>query len=267
MGKVNLLKTTDLPMTDHVNFIKHGLGEALRNPTAAVRAEDIRKDMMAIDIEAGDHLQSSTITFKFICFKTPWAAIEGVPRKFFFTFKFFTFPSVKTASVQIKNPHEHAAATNDLQGIKAGHPYYLSKVYPGKAEKDDTQSDPNMLAVTFSVDPSLSKIKDEHTRLAGYLYDRFLPVDVFDAESLVLYGTCKIPLFELLRQGRSSVVRAKECEMCDPDSGEFRGALQLIMSNVGHQPSVVIQDTKENNMGSNNSQEKTLGRAHGSQGE
>lgn len=56
MGKVNLLKTTDLPVSDHVNFIKHGLGDALRNPTASVRAEDIRKDMMAIDIEASDHL-------------------------------------------------------------------------------------------------------------------------------------------------------------------------------------------------------------------
>ena len=86
-------------------------------------------------------------------------------------------------------------------------------------------SDPNLLAVTFNVDPSLSRIADEHSRLSGYLYDRFLTVDVFDAESLFLYGTCKIPLFELMRQGRGSVVRAKECEMCDPDSGDFRGAI------------------------------------------
>jgi|LauGreDrversion4_2_1035121.scaffolds.fasta_scaffold52128_4 hypothetical protein len=104
-------------------------------------------------------------------------------------------------------------------------------------------SDPNLLSVTFSIDPTLSHIKDEHVRLSSYLYDRFLTVDVFDAESLFLYGTCKIPLFELLRQGRGSVVRAKECEMCDPDSGEFRGAIQMIMSNVGHQPSVVHHDT------------------------
>lgn len=60
-----------------------------------------------------------------------------------------------------------------------------------------------------------------------------MTVDVFDGESLFLYGTCKIPLYELLRQGRSTVVRAKEYEMCDPESGEFRGALQLIMSNQG----------------------------------
>lgn len=60
-------------------------------------------------------------------------------------------------------------------------------------------SDPNLLSVAFSVDPSISRVKDENIRLASYLYDRFLTVDVFDADSLFLYGTCKIPMFELLR--------------------------------------------------------------------
>lgn len=59
--------------------------------------------------------------------------------------------------------------------------------------------DPNLLAVTFTIDPSISHIADEHIRLADYLYDRFLTVDVFDADSLFLYGTCKLPMFELLR--------------------------------------------------------------------
>jgi hypothetical protein len=38
MGRVNLLKTTDLPVSDHVNFIKHGLGDALNNPSASIRS-------------------------------------------------------------------------------------------------------------------------------------------------------------------------------------------------------------------------------------
>eukprot|EP00349_Pseudokeronopsis_sp_Brazil_P007166 CAMPEP_0202975856 /NCGR_PEP_ID=MMETSP1396-20130829/72696_1 /ASSEMBLY_ACC=CAM_ASM_000872 /TAXON_ID= /ORGANISM="Pseudokeronopsis sp., Strain Brazil" /LENGTH=93 /DNA_ID=CAMNT_0049712209 /DNA_START=255 /DNA_END=536 /DNA_ORIENTATION=- len=91
--------------------------------------------------------------------------------------------------------------------------------------------DPNMLSLVFEVDPSKSKVKDQHIALANYLKDRFLTIDIFDGDSLFLYGTCKVPLFELMRQGRSSVVRAKDCEMCDPDSGEFRGSIQLIMSN------------------------------------
>ena len=102
----------------------------------------------------------------------------------------------------------------------------------------DTLIDPNMLSVTFELDPSISRILEEDLKLAEYLKDRFLTIDVFDGDSLFLYGSCKVPLFELLRQGRSSVIRAKECEMCEPDSGDFRGAVQMIMSNVGKVQSV-----------------------------
>jgi hypothetical protein len=59
--------------------------------------------------------------------------------------------------------------------------------------------DPNLLSVVFNIDPSVSHVDDENMRLSEYLFDRFLTVDIFDAESLFLYGTCKIPLFELLR--------------------------------------------------------------------
>jgi hypothetical protein len=91
--------------------------------------------------------------------------------------------------------------------------------------------DPNLQSVTFEIDPTISRIANEHMLLANYLHERFLTVDIFNGDSLFLWGTCKIPLFELLRQGRGTVVRAKECEMCDPESGDFRGSIQLIMSN------------------------------------
>lgn len=207
----------------------------MKNPTATVKSDGMQKGNIALDVEEHDHLQASTIAFKFICFKTPWNDVEKVPKKLFFNFKFFTFPAVKTSQVIIKNVHEHARNQSDVQGLKPGQPYYLTRVNQAAGafnkkvdptqEDESTLSDPNLLAVTFNIDPSLSKIKDEHTRLAGYLYDRFLTVDIFDGDSLFLYGTCKIPLFELLRQGRGSVVRAKECEMCDPETGDFRGAV------------------------------------------
>lgn len=111
-------------------------------------------------------------------------------------------------------------------------------------EDHNTMADPNLLSIVFEIDPSLSKIRDENNKMAEYLKDRFLTVDVFDGDSLFLYGTCKVPLFELLRQGRGSVVRAKECEMCDSDTGDFKGALQVIMSNQGRLPSVSEEEIK-----------------------
>jgi hypothetical protein len=201
----------------------------LKHPSANVTSDGIEKEKLSLEMEGQDNLQSSTICFKFICLKTPWTGLDRLPKRFMFSLKFFTFPTVKTAVVTIKNPHEHALHQNDTEGVKPGYPYYLTKVNPlakrADQKDEDTMLDPNMLAVTFSVDPSISRIVDEHMRLSKYLFERFLTVDVYDADSLFLYGTCKIPMFELLRQTRGSVVRAKECEMCDPDSGDFRGAL------------------------------------------
>jgi hypothetical protein len=61
--------------------------------------------------------------------------------------------------------------------------------------------DDNIIKVTFDVDPSLSKIADEHLNLAKYLKERYMTVDIFDAQSRFYFGSCKIPLFELCRQG------------------------------------------------------------------
>ena len=59
-------------------------------------------------------------------------------------------------------------------------------------------------------------------------------IEIHDAESRFLYGTTKIPLFDLLRQGKSQIHKAKECDFCAPDdSNEIKGQLQLVISNVG----------------------------------
>ena len=36
--------------------------------------------------------------------------------------------------------------------------------------------------------------------LANYLKDRFLTIEIFDADSRFHFATAKVPLFELLRQ-------------------------------------------------------------------
>jgi hypothetical protein len=73
----------------------------------------------------------------------------------------------------------------------------------------------------------------------------FLNVDIFDAESRFIYATCKLPMFELLRQGKPTVSRAKEAECCASDSSDFRGAIQLVMTNQGHIPKVDHRDKDE----------------------
>lgn len=61
----------------------------------------------------------------------------------------------------------------------------------------------------FQVDPSKGTYKQMHTDFIYYLYRKMLHVDIWDADNLMLYGTVKIPLRGLLRQGKQKVTMAK----------------------------------------------------------
>ena len=59
--------------------------------------------------------------------------------------------------------------------------------------------DKDALQVTFEIDPSISQVEDENIKLAEYMKDRLLSIDVYDADTRFLFATTKIPLHELLR--------------------------------------------------------------------
>lgn len=92
-----------------------------------------------------------------------------------------------------------------------------------------------MLSISFNIDPSVSKVVDENVKLAEYMKDQFLTIDIYDADSRFIFATAKLPMYELMRQTRDHVVVAKEVEASAPDSPEFRCSLQIIMDNQGKQ--------------------------------
>lgn len=94
----------------------------------------------------------------------------------------------------------------------------------------------------FEVDESRSLVVDEHMLLAEYLHTRYLTVDVYDADSRFIYATCKIPLFELMRQQTPHLERAKEVELSSPEGRDFRGSIQLIMGNEGRTQHIEKKD-------------------------
>ena len=90
-----------------------------------------------------------------------------------------------------------------------------------------------MLAVTFDIDPSVSKIENEHIKLAEYMKERLLSVDIYDSDTKFLYACARIPMFELLRQQRPFAMATKDCEACAPDTTNMRGNITIIMTNQG----------------------------------
>ena len=55
--------------------------------------------------------------------------------------------------------------------------------------------------MNFDVDPSMSKILDEHLLLAHYMREKVLTIDVWDGDSLMHFGVAKVPLHKHMRQG------------------------------------------------------------------
>lgn len=111
--------------------------------------------------------------------------------------------------------------------------------------------DGNSLTRIFDVDPSLNTTdngSDEHMQFARYLKDRVLTVDLWNGDSLMHFGTCKVPLNAFMRQGEPSKVVAQEYDVCEPEFGSNVGALQLLITNEGRKiPALNISPDKNNN--------------------
>ena len=59
-----------------------------------------------------------------------------------------------------------------------------------------------------------------------------LLVDLFDAYSIFHFGTIKIPLNSLLRQGKELNSTGQEWDIWEPKYGKIIGKLQIIMNNI-----------------------------------
>jgi len=67
------------------------------------------------------------------------------------------------------------------------------------AMKQEIEMDGGALSMIYDVDPSISGVPNESLHLARYLKDRILTVDIWNGDSLMHFGTCKIPLYQVLR--------------------------------------------------------------------
>ena len=127
---------------------------------------------------------------------------QTLPKRIFLQTRFFTFPEVHTDTVSLVEP----AMGRDMTIISPGKTYYLAKdrlveLGHGRVERHqtDTLSNPEMLSITFDIDPSVSKIKDENINLAEYMKNQYLTVDIYNADSRFIFATAKLPMYELLR--------------------------------------------------------------------
>jgi hypothetical protein len=145
---------------------------------------------------------------------------------------------------------------NEDQPVNSGQSYFLIRSSHARQmqENGNKSHKENVVHATFDIDPSVSMIEYEQIILAEYLKDRYVTIDIFESETKFYFGSCKIPLFEILRQGKPHVVRAKECEVFNPENNQYKGFLQVIVSNMGKPPSQKKEDAKVSKSGKQPSQ-------------
>ena len=144
--------------------------------------------------------------------KTPFnlnSMLTTFPKKLYFTFKFFTFQTASTETVFLKDPASPSVLA-DAQP-KMGSQYLLEKV--DKTSSSASVLDGVNVIRIFDIDPSLKEglednDVDDHMQLAKYLKERVMTIDLWNGDSLMHFGTCKIPLYAFMRQGEVSKVVA-----------------------------------------------------------
>ena len=68
-------------------------------------------------------------------------------------------------------------------------------------------------------------IRDENIDFAKYLKERIMSIDIFDADSIMHFGTAKVPLFKVMWQGKSVVAKGLDCEICESQHGNTVGTI------------------------------------------
>lgn len=98
----------------------------------------------------------------------------------------------------------------------------------------------------FNIDKTVSKVYDENLQFYKYLLERELAIDIYDADSHLHYGTCRVNMRHMLKQTRPGVVRARNCEIAAFESSNRSitgavnmGHLQILMSHQGKKESEV----------------------------
>ncbi|XP_077998235.1 nephrocystin-4-like [Glandiceps talaboti] len=200
--------------------------------------------------EDADPLQVNEIIIQFLAFSRMLQfEYQDQPKQHntvFFTFQFYRYPQVTTERLYL----------GEVEGGLSADPASLPCILQ-KLNKDGTIAE-GVPGVTlkYSVDPAYMK-PGEGQMFVRHLYQQTLHIDVWDGDSLLLIGSCALPLKHLLRNGREAVQVTNELDVITTEYSEdspaltgdltrggsvrpvgvttiLKGRLHLRMANVGY---------------------------------
>ena len=198
------------------------------------------KPQVNLEIEINDILKASLFSIKFVGLNTPSSLppdAESLPKSLFFTFKFYTFPVVQTELVTLMTTKSIEAGQMRPGEIELAKQYYLVQDDELRLFNNNKPAIEQILdrglTVPFEVNPLVTGDVKEHEKFAKYLKEQVLSIDVHNGEDQTCYGSTRVPLYRLLRQGQPSNVQTVQLELYEPKMNMWVGQLKLLITNSG----------------------------------
>jgi len=210
------------------------------SPELPFAVEKVKKKTQPPNIakDMKNDLKASITKITFLGFKVKGRllAFDNLANKnLCFMFKFFNFPFVQTQSLYLARLKSGPETTLALR---------LNNEIPNWTNSQST--DPEKLKLEFHFDPvtipqlSLDSVLEEYLK---YLAHDTLKIYVLDANGLIILGSSKIYLADLLRKDQPVKVLVKEYDVFN-ESKQLIGGLELQMENVGVKHGQVLSSNK-----------------------
>jgi hypothetical protein len=181
---------------------------------------------LALDKELCKHGLATIFKFKFLTFKPSKAyykELRLIPDKIQFFFDFFNEKKLHTSVCNVMRPEN--SGTDNF--------YYFNNPLVLKKENINASStllndSKDEISIEVRYDPSLD-ISIDFRDFVKYLLTRRLVIQIKDAIKCLNIGCIKIPLKDLLVQGKEEIKITKEYPIYDDDF-KRRGYIQLVIS-------------------------------------
>eukprot|EP00826_Nyctotherus_ovalis_P039275 TRINITY_DN3763_c0_g1_i3.p1 TRINITY_DN3763_c0_g1~~TRINITY_DN3763_c0_g1_i3.p1 ORF type:complete len:1055 (-),score=254.86 TRINITY_DN3763_c0_g1_i3:159-3323(-) len=223
--------TTELPKLKEEVAEDEGMGreiprgdQVLIEDFAAGKIEDIKAmsaTLSRIDENIKHALKASTIIMEFDSVKKG----GELPKKLAFSMQFYTSPLIRTESAIVDE------SIGEMCPLKLG-----------GAVKNWTNflsSQGDSVRVQFDIEPYGDDIDKSFKEFIEYLKENACKIWIWNPETLILIGVCKIPLIDLIRVEESMKVVKKKCEIFAPTdrNNEIIGQLYVTLHNIGRKDS------------------------------
>ncbi|CAL2044774.1 unnamed protein product [Caenorhabditis brenneri] len=211
------MKSTNFPRSVHSLFARMDFVQLKDRNGDNPSTDDITQKIMTdMTREKLDRLDTAHVYFQFVAFKQLASPDAVILKKAFFTINFYRFPEITTESML-------------LSTMEKGEPNLLRRIDSNGVA--DNTSPPGFIA-KYIIEGEESKLE-----FLEFLSSGHACIDVWDADSLIHYGSTIVPLRNLYRRGREAVQSFIQCPIVDTSldmSTKPSAFLYMRIANIGY---------------------------------